>query len=82
MQSGVFIDCTFKLLTKRAMNSSSMHLNLTDGIKHIGLCIIVLYTVEVQTSSEAHPATCLVGTGDHFLKVKRSQGVMLTAHSI
>jgi hypothetical protein len=35
----------------------------------------------VQTGSEAHPASCPMGTGDPFPGVKRGWGVTLTAHS-
>jgi hypothetical protein len=34
----------------------------------------------IQTGSEAHPASCTMGTGRPFLGAKRSQGVMLTTH--
>jgi hypothetical protein len=36
----------------------------------------------VQTSSEAHPASCKMGTGGHFPEVKRGRGVTLTIHPI
>jgi hypothetical protein len=34
----------------------------------------------VQTGSEAHPASCTVGTGVPFTGVKRGRGVTLTTH--
>jgi hypothetical protein len=34
----------------------------------------------VQTGSEAHPASCTVGTGGPFPGEKRVQGVTLTTH--
>jgi hypothetical protein len=34
----------------------------------------------VQTGSEAHPASCTMGTGGPFLGVKRGRGVTLTTH--
>jgi hypothetical protein len=34
----------------------------------------------VQTGSEAHPASCTMGTGGPFPGVKRGQGVTLTTH--
>jgi hypothetical protein len=36
----------------------------------------------VQTSSEAHPASCTMGTGGPFLGAKRGRGVTLTTHPI
>jgi hypothetical protein len=36
----------------------------------------------VQTSSEAHPASCPVGTGGLFPGVKLGRGVTLTIHPI
>jgi hypothetical protein len=36
----------------------------------------------VQTGSEAHPASCTVGTEGPFPGVKRGRGVMLTTHPI
>jgi hypothetical protein len=36
----------------------------------------------VQTGSGAHPASCIMGTGDPFPGVKRSRGVTLTTHPI
>jgi hypothetical protein len=38
------------------------------------------YSVWLQTSSEAHPASYPMGTGGPFLRVKRSRGVKLTTH--
>jgi hypothetical protein len=34
----------------------------------------------VQTGSEAHPASCTVGTGGPFPGAKRGRGVALTTH--
>jgi hypothetical protein len=34
----------------------------------------------VQTISEAHPASCTIGTGDLLPGVKRGRGVTLTTH--
>jgi hypothetical protein len=34
----------------------------------------------VQTGSEAHPASCTMGTGGSFPGVKRGRSVMLTTH--
>jgi hypothetical protein len=34
----------------------------------------------VQTGSEAHPASCTMGTGGSFTGAKRGRGVTLTAH--
>jgi hypothetical protein len=34
----------------------------------------------VQTGSEAHPASCTMGTGGSFPGAKRGRGVMLTTH--
>jgi hypothetical protein len=34
----------------------------------------------VQTSSEAHPASCKMGTGGPFPGAKRGRGVTLTTH--
>jgi hypothetical protein len=34
----------------------------------------------VQTGSEAHPASCTMGTGGPFLGAKRGRGVTLTTH--
>jgi hypothetical protein len=34
----------------------------------------------VQTGSEAHPASCTMGTGGPFDGVKRGRGVKLTTH--
>jgi hypothetical protein len=34
----------------------------------------------IQTGSEAHPASCTMGTGDPFPGAKRGQGVTLTTH--
>jgi hypothetical protein len=36
----------------------------------------------VQTGSGAHPASYIMGTGGSFPKVKRGQGVILTAHPL
>jgi hypothetical protein len=36
----------------------------------------------VQTSSEAHPASCAIGNGGPFPVVMRGRGVKLTAHPI
>jgi hypothetical protein len=38
------------------------------------------FSLCVQTSCEAHPASYPVGIGDPFAGVKRSQGVTLTTH--
>jgi hypothetical protein len=38
------------------------------------------YSICVQTGSEAHPASCPMGTGILFPKVKRGRGVTLTTH--
>jgi hypothetical protein len=34
----------------------------------------------VQTDSGAHPASCTMGTGGSFPRVKRGRGVTLTTH--
>jgi hypothetical protein len=34
----------------------------------------------IQTSSGAYPASCPMGTGESFLRLKRGQGVTLTTH--
>jgi hypothetical protein len=34
----------------------------------------------VQTGSEAHPASCTMGTGGPFPRAKRGRGVTLTTH--
>jgi hypothetical protein len=36
----------------------------------------------VQTGSEAHPASCIMGTGGTFPGAKRGRGVTLTIHPI
>jgi hypothetical protein len=36
----------------------------------------------VQTGSEAHPASCTMGTGGPFPGAKRGRGVTLTTHPI
>jgi hypothetical protein len=36
----------------------------------------------VQTGSGAHPASCTMGTGGPFQRVKRGRGMTLTAHPI
>jgi hypothetical protein len=41
-----------------------------------------LSSVSIQTSSEAHPASCPMGTVGSFLGVKRSRVVRLTIHTI
>jgi hypothetical protein len=38
------------------------------------------FSLYVQTSSEAHPASYPVGTGEPFQGVKHSRGVTLTTH--
>jgi hypothetical protein len=38
---------------------------------------IISSSLCVQTSSEAHPASYPMGTGDYFLRVKRGRGVSL-----
>jgi len=41
----------------------------------------VRFSSPVQTSPEAHPASCTVGTGS-FLGVRCVRGVMLTLHPL
>jgi hypothetical protein len=36
----------------------------------------------VQTGSEAHPASCTMGTGGPFPEAKRGRGVRLNTHPI
>jgi hypothetical protein len=62
------------IVSDYGLDDQAIGVRLSEGTKDFSsnLC--------VQTGSEAHPASCTMGTGGPFPGARRDRGVMLTTH--
>jgi hypothetical protein len=69
-------------MTMEAGVAQSVQCLTTDWTTGFRSTTEVNYFASSQSSSEAHPASCLMGTWGHFSGVKRAWGVTLTTYPI